>query len=63
MTIAELIVELGRYPAAAPVRVYLHPEMFPDDVDLNGLPGEYRIGKIERAPTSDGYGLYIGVEE
>lgn len=62
MTIGDLIDELAIYPLSAPVRIYLEPQMFPDGVDLNELPGEYRIGKIERSPTMDGYGVLIGVE-
>ena len=62
MTIGDLIDELAAYPLNAPVCVYLEPEMFPDGVDLNELPGDYLIGKIERAITIDGYGVRIGVD-
>jgi hypothetical protein len=47
MTNAELIAELQRHPAHLPARVYLDPGMFPDEVDLNELPGWYRVRLVE----------------
>lgn len=62
MTVSDLMDELGRLPPLAPVRIYLRPDLFPDGVDLNELPGEYKVGRIERAPTQAGYGVLIETE-
>ena len=47
MTVAELIHWLGQLPQHMPARIYLDPDMFPDGVDLNELPGWYSVGEID----------------
>ena len=44
MRVADLLDHLQRFPPEMEVRVYLEPDWFPDDVDLNNIPGHYRIG-------------------
>lgn len=62
MTVSELIEELKKMPQHLDARIYLEPSMFPDEVDLNELPGWYRAASVEFANVGSGQGVSNIVE-
>lgn len=60
MKVRELIEELQRLHPELEATVYLEPSMFPDGVDLNELPGWYRIDKVQ-LDTSD-HGMSAAIQ-